>query len=647
VPNLAGDPNEVLAIFDNAPALLAEFAGPDLIVVAANARVRSMVADPAATIIGLPAAELTPPFGRPVTEAMRQVYLTGGAANQLEYQALQDIAGDGKLEERIFSLCLTPVSDAGGKVRGVMMIGTDNTGQIQARRAAEADAAAMQERYLAATEVALTLQRNLLPAGLPVLPNTRLAACYLPTSQAMSASGDWFDAFALPDGKTALVVGDVAGRGPDAIAAMSQLRPVLREALLTGCQPQLALAKLDSFAGYSISTRGATACVAVMDPATGELQYSSSGHPPPLICPRDGPVRFLEQAAGGRLGVGAAPPPVATVPVAPGSVVLLYSDGLIKRPGQDTRTVLGQLAAAASAVVREVDAGSSPETAQRVCSMLTERFAPHNCADDVIVLAAHRLPARAEGWSINFPAEPAQLGGMRRGLTRWLRGLAVSTHDVIDTELAVYEAAANAVLHAQPQRQAGLVSVQADLDDTGSIQVAISDSGEWPAERVPGPGTDRPGGRGLALIRRLTDHLGISPGPDGTVVTLRKAVTHPVEVSAAPDSGTLGTPEFTELSTRVRSADPLVIDAVGPVDLRTVHQLAAAILRASAGCTRALVVDLSGVTFMSSDGVRMLYELAGRNASTAGNSWLRLAADASSPARYVLALAGLGQLLDD
>lgn len=188
------------------------------------------------------------------------------------------------------------------------------------------------------------IQAALLPAALPVLPQARIAARYLAAAEDAAAGGDWFDAVPLAGGPVALMVGDVAGHGVAAAAAMGQLRAVLND-LLVG-EPDLAtvLGRADAFATRFLELRAATLVLAVLDPADGTLEYATCGHEPPLLVSSGRAARFLPGTSAGPLGTGSAPV-LARVSLQPGEFVLLYSNGLTRlaclnsgrragRPGQ-------------------------------------------------------------------------------------------------------------------------------------------------------------------------------------------------------------------------------------------------------------------------------------------------------------------------
>src|SRR6266536_1778543 len=361
-------------------------------------------------------------------------------------------------------------------------------------------------------------------AGLPVLPQVRLAARYRTAPEGVPAGGDWLDAIPLPRGDVVLAAGRI-GRGPGAISVTSRLRAVLQDALLGGAAPaeQLAVA------------RGATACLGVLDPATGDLRYASAGHPMPMVCGPAGEPRFLAPASGEPLGVGGGKAAIASAVLAPDAVLLLYSGGRFGRPperaGHDRRL----LAEAAASVLAGAGPRPVADTADRVCSAVMERVARHQHGDDAAVLTAHRLPDRVPDLFMRFPADAMALRNLRVQLRSWLRGLGVAPADCVDAELAAYEAAANAVVHGRPRHGPATVIVQVGLDGAGSAVIQVTDRGRWqPGESRHGG--QRLGGRGLTVISQVTDELSITPGPGGTTITMRRRLNRPVPVEPAPRS---------------------------------------------------------------------------------------------------------------
>ena len=316
---------------------------------------------------------------------------------------------DSPPEEAYVDFTGTPRRGANGSVLGVMFSVVDVTERVRLRQQAQRDGAAAQrdrgkaEGPYDRTSDLAALQAALLPTALPVLPRARIAARYLVAPAGQAAGGDWFDAVPLPGGNVALVVGDVVGHGVGAAAAMGQLRAVLRHALASQPDAAAALAQLDSFAAADPALHAATVCVAVLDPDTGSVRYCARGHPPPLIVSPDGATRYLPASDAGPLGIGAGPLGTGagisgeSAVLAAGEIILLYSDGLIQRPGRSAEQGMAELAAVAAdaAAGRSLPAGPEAAPAERVCQLTVELLTRTGHADDVTTLAAQRLrPAR-------------------------------------------------------------------------------------------------------------------------------------------------------------------------------------------------------------------------------------------------------------
>ncbi|HEX6404379.1 MAG TPA: SpoIIE family protein phosphatase [Pseudonocardiaceae bacterium] len=152
---------------------------------------------------------------------------------------------------------------------------------------------------------------------------------------------------ALSGGRVALVVGDVVGHGVAASAVMGQLRAVLADRLDDSGDITTALAAVDRLARRLPAARAATVCMAVLDPGDGSLSYCTAGHPPPLVIPVDGPPRYLPPTGGGPLGTGSTFPLDKTT-LHTGEVLLLYSDGILERPGREITVSTVELAQVAA-----------------------------------------------------------------------------------------------------------------------------------------------------------------------------------------------------------------------------------------------------------------------------------------------------------
>jgi serine phosphatase RsbU (regulator of sigma subunit) len=238
-------------------------------------------------------------------------------------------------------------------------------------------------------EVATTLQRSLLPTALPSHTGSRCAARYLPTSAGVEVGGDWYDAFELPDGHLALVMGDVTGHDVHAAAAMGKLRSALRAYALEGYSPGGVLARLNQFAGLLHPNVMATCVYAIYDPEGRTVTWASAGHFPPLVAAPGCPVEYWK-ADSPQPPIGALPETEYTDAarrLPPGSRLLLFTDGLIERRGVDIEDAMGTLAESA---------GRAPAGAEALCDHVLDACLPDGtAADDVALLALETEPVDA------------------------------------------------------------------------------------------------------------------------------------------------------------------------------------------------------------------------------------------------------------
>ncbi|MFH8436762.1 SpoIIE family protein phosphatase [Streptomyces sp. NPDC018007] len=242
--------------------------------------------------------------------------------------------------------------------------------------------------YQRQRQVAATMQRYLLPQ-LPRLTGVEMTARYLPAPDASHVGGDWYDAFPLPNGDTALVVGDVVGHDLEAAAGMAQLRNMLRA--YTWAQdepPHRTVERLDQAMSHITDVSMATLVLARLTtaPAGGRvLRWTTAGHPPPLLLDSAGRPRFLDDGRGILLGASAnRPRPDAHVHLPPGSTLLFYTDGLIESRRQPLDVGLKRLSEhAADLVHRQLDV---------FVDQLLERSRPADNDDDVALLAI-RIPS--------------------------------------------------------------------------------------------------------------------------------------------------------------------------------------------------------------------------------------------------------------
>ena len=231
-------------------------------------------------------------------------------------------------------------------------------------------------------DAAVTLQRSLLPETLPRLPGVEFAARYMPAAPGLEVGGDWYDVTVLGDGRAAMTIGDIAGRGVNAATVMGHVSAVLRAFVLDGRAPDEAVRRANRVMRESIRPQMATAVHLELDLESGHVEYVRAGHPPALL---RRPDRTVEKLAG----TGTQPLGVFDdldcrthrTDFPPGSLLLLYTDGLIERSDRDFDEELENLAEAVA---------QGPADAEGCLRSLAERFSPETIPDDVAMLAVSR-----------------------------------------------------------------------------------------------------------------------------------------------------------------------------------------------------------------------------------------------------------------
>ena len=504
------------------------------------------------------------------------------------------------------------------------------------------------------------LQEALLPTALPVLPRARIAARYLVAGQEQAAGGDWFDAIPLDGGAVALVVGDVVGHGLSASAAMGQLRAVLAELLAAEDDLGQVLRRTDAFAARMPSLRAATLVLVVLDPAAGTLRYTTCGHPPPLVIGVNGKARYLQGTGTGPLGTG-SPPVLASSTLAPGELVLLYSDGLVERPDRTMTEGMGELAvvAADAAANRALADGSNKHgpnkhgpnehradqgAAERVCQLSVEVLTRTGHTDDITALAAQWLADPVPPLQLALPSARSSLTTARDAFADWLSRLDATADDWEALHLAMVEMVTNAIEHAYPREAPGIIELDATLGRDGSVTCLITDHGTW---RPPDP-ADADRGHGLMVAGHVVDKLLVShPASGGTTVTLRHRLRRPAMLASGhqgEQAAYPAEPPFT-VDTSIAAGSTARALVGGPVDIGTADLLARRLLSVSRGGTVPLVADLTGVTQLASAGVRVLYEVSEQ--LTVHGQELTLVTVRGSAAHLVLELVRLDYVTVD
>ena len=288
----------------------------------------------------------------------------------------------------------------GGKVIGVLHVGS-LSGRPFGQQDVEllqlaADRAALALRSLMSQDDALAavaLQRSLLPTALPALPGLGLAARYVTGSGAVG--GDWYDVFVLPDGRLAIVVGDVAGSGLEAAVIMGRMRSALRAYILQTPDPATALRMLDRKIQYFEPNAMATVLYGLYTPPTGEFTVSSAGHLPPVLAAPGGQSGLLPVHPDPPIGTADDPQRrSATILIPPGALLCCFTDGLVERRGQVLDQGMDRLAAVLAKVIAAGPDGMTKPVEEDACAEIMRALVGNTPAqDDIAVLVLSRPPS--------------------------------------------------------------------------------------------------------------------------------------------------------------------------------------------------------------------------------------------------------------
>jgi anti-sigma regulatory factor (Ser/Thr protein kinase)/PAS domain-containing protein len=355
-------------------------------------------------------------------------------------------------------------------------------------------------------ETAVTLQRSLLPQELEQPDDLRIAATYQPGGTDAAVGGDWYDVITLGAGRTALVIGDVMGRGVRAAAVMGQLRTAVRAYARLDLPPHEVLQLLDGLAAEIDASQIATCVYAVHDPNEGQLVYASAGHLPILVRDEDGTVRRAAEPTGPPLGTGGWLHTSGTIALPPGSSAVLYTDGLVERRREDIDEGMTALERALS---------GATGTPQVVCDRLIRSLgvtAEHD--DDVAVLVVQHPTRTGTAAELFHNAALDLLGGVEAAprarafasgvLASWR--FSPELHDL--GVLAASELVANSLQHGTPPMRLRLRRTDRRL----IIEVTDGDD-HLPRRRRAE--TEDEAGRGISIIATIASSWGSRRTPGG------------------------------------------------------------------------------------------------------------------------------------
>ncbi|WP_369364798.1 SpoIIE family protein phosphatase [Streptomyces sp. CG4] len=458
--------------------------------------------------------------------AERRPILEGLLALRPEWYAMDRRRVEIALGLGVHSLIAVPLA-ARGLVLGVVSLWRSRN----AEPFEDADATVAQElssraavcidnarRFTQQQSAALTLQRSLLPSAASDLPAVGVACRYLPASGEPGIGGDWFDVIPLSGARVALVVGDVVGHGIHAAASMGRLRAAARTLASLDLEPDEVVARLDDLVSLLAAEQeanddssqsaieqvlGATCLYAVYDPVSQRCSLARAGHPAPVVTTPDGEVTVLDLPAGPPLGLGGLPFETYDLDLPEGSLLTLYTNGLLEARNGDIDTALENLRACLTRTTEPLD---------HTCDMVVEALLPkdHLPTDDIALLIARTRalrPRNVASWQL--PLEATSAARARElttaKLTEWgLSELAFTT------ELVASELVTNTYRYA-----AGPVTLR--LIRTHCLICEVSDTSHTSPHLRRALSTDE-GGRGLFLVAQLTERWGTRYTHDGKTV---------------------------------------------------------------------------------------------------------------------------------
>ncbi|MFI8951057.1 SpoIIE family protein phosphatase [Streptomyces sp. NPDC053750] len=368
----------------------------------------------------------------------------------------------------------------------------------------------------------MTLQRSLLPQTLPDQAALDIASRYLPAGGRAGVGGDWFDVIPLSGARVALVVGDVVGHGIRASATMGLLRTAVRTLADVDLPPDELLTHLDDLVirlstdvavtGGATETAGGigTTCLyAVYDPVSRRCTLARAGHPPPAVVTPDGAVYLLDVPAGPPLGLGGLPFETSETELPEGSLLALYTDGLLEPRDHDIDEALDKMFAA---VARPA------QTPESVCDQVLTDLLTHRPEDDIALIIARTRaldPDCVAAWDLTCDhtdvARARQLATDR--LTTWNL-----TDSVFTTELIVSELVTNAIRYGHPPIQLRLIH------EPNTLICEVTDTSNTTPHMRRARIFDE-GGRGLLLVAQLARRWGTRHTPTHKTVWTEQALT--------------------------------------------------------------------------------------------------------------------------
>lgn len=361
--------------------------------------------------------------------------------------------------------------------------------------------------YQAQRTAAEELQRSLLPHSLPDVDRLDFGAHYRPGGADADVGGDWYDVLPLPDGRVAVSLGDVMGKGVQAAVVMGEVRAATRAYAMLDPEPSRVLERLDQLVvATAAAEQLVTMVYGVIDASRSELHLAVAGHPPPLVITPEAPPTLVDGATGPALGLSAGPWPTETVALTSRGSVLFYSDGLVETRERD---LLGGIELLRETVAALDERQRNP---RELCARLGDALMSTTSHDDVALLAIAASAPRKSA-TRTFPADTSAAGLARRFVVGTLIEWSLA-EDVVDrAELCVSELVTNAVIHSGTEPTVTLRT------DGANLVVAVHDHGsQQRIEPVEDAEAESISGRGLSLVQALVSAWNVEHTTGGTSV---------------------------------------------------------------------------------------------------------------------------------
>jgi len=362
-------------------------------------------------------------------------------------------------------------------------------------------------------------------SALPVLPGLHIDAQHVIGDRRERPDRAWFDVIALPDGRTAMLVGNVVRPQTATGLGSAGVRTILAEMFPERCNLEAVLEGMNKTAYVEDAGHGTTLSVVVLDPRNGNVDYRLCDHAPPLVVTADGETRPLRAAGGADLPTG-LPGAIERECLAQDEVLVLHTgdiSSVVRAPAAGPSADTSDPARVMARMPERAHRASAVRT-EEICRAAAVGIGQSGTGEDLAVLAVQIKPP-VPRLELTVPAVAESLAPAAQAVSDWLAGLRSSIEDGASMALAMGEAVTNAVQHAFVGGRPGSVLVECMLLADGVLVCSVSDNGRW----LPAESSERGRvGRGLRMMARVCDRMLIHHKHSGTMVELRRRLHHPV-----------------------------------------------------------------------------------------------------------------------